>query len=93
METSPIEVNLYSAGVLEETQVFFTAEDNATEEQIWQRKKLSKTGLNVDETIIHLDAISENNVEEITNFSQKLHRTNQTLLKQTTTMELMLSHF
>ena len=36
----------------------------------------------VPETVIHIDAISENTVEEITNFTQKLRRTNQILLEQ-----------
>ena len=82
VETQPIEVNVQSAGVPEEEQVFFTEEDNETEEQIWERKRQSKTGLNVAETAIQIDAISENVVEEITNFTQKLRRTNQILLEQ-----------
>ena len=71
-----IEVNVQSAGVSEEEQVFFTEEDNETEEQIWERKRQSKTGLKVAETVIQIDAISENVVEETTNFTQKLRRTN-----------------
>ena len=68
----------------EEEQVFFTEEDNETEEQIWERKRQSKAGLMVAETVIEIDAISENVVEEITNFTQKLRRTNQILLEQKT---------
>ena len=82
VETQPIEVNVQSAGVSEEEQVFFTEEDNETEEQIWERKKQSKAGLKVDETVIQIDTISENVVDEITNFTQKLRRTNQILLEQ-----------
>ena len=82
VETQPIEVNVQSAGVSEEEQVFFTEEDNETEEQIWERKRPSKTGLKVAETAIQIDAISENVVEEITNFTLKLRRTNQILLEQ-----------
>ena len=66
----------------EEEQIFFTEKDNETEEQIWERKRQSKTGLKVAETAIQIDAISENVVEEITNFTQKLRRTNQILLEQ-----------
>ena len=47
METQPIEVNVQSAGVSEEEQVFFTEEDNETEEQIWERKKQSQKGVKV----------------------------------------------
>ena len=82
VETRPIEVNVQSAGVSEEEQVFFTEEDNETEQQIWKRKQQSKKGLMVRETVIQIDAISENTAEEITNFTQKLRRTNQILLEQ-----------
>ena len=82
VETQPIEVNVQSAGVSEEEQVFFTEEDNEPEEQIWERKRQSNAGLKVPETVIQIDAISENIVEKITNFTQKLRRTNQILLEQ-----------
>ena len=82
VETQHIEFNVQSAGMSEEEQVFFTEEDNETEEQIWERKRQSKTGLKVAETVIQIDAISENVVEEITNFTQKLRRTNQILPEQ-----------
>ena len=42
VETRPIEVNVQSAGVSQEEQIFFTEEDNETEEQIWEQKKQSK---------------------------------------------------
>ena len=80
VETRPIEVNVQSAGASDEEQIFFT--DNETEEQIWERKQQSKTGLNVPESVIQINAISEKILEEITNFTQKLQRTNQILLEQ-----------
>ena len=64
------------------SSVFFTEEDNETEEQIWERKRQSKEGLKVTETVIQIDAISETVVDEFTNFTQKLRRTNQILLEQ-----------
>ena len=82
VETRPIEVNVQSAGVSEEKQVFFTEEDDETEQQIWERNQQSKKGLMVPETVIQIDAISENIVDEITNFTQKFRRTNQILLEQ-----------
>ena len=63
VETGPIEVNVQSAGVSEEEQVFFTEEDNEIEQQIWERKQQSKKGLMVPETVIQTDAISEKNGE------------------------------
>ena len=82
VETRPIEVNVQSAEVSEDEQVFFTEEGDETEEQIWERKKLSKKGHNVDESVIEIDATSENNEQEITNFTHKSRRTNQVLLEQ-----------
>ena len=89
VETQSIEVNVQSAGVSEEEQVFFTEEDNETEEQVWERKRPSKAGLKVTETVIQTDAISENVVEEITNFTQKLRRTYQILLEQSKDLILL----
>ena len=63
-------------------KLFFTEEDDETEHQIWERKQQSKKSLMVPETVIQIDAISENIVDEITNFTQKLRRTNQILLEQ-----------
>ena len=82
VETRPKEVNVQSAGVSEEEQVFFAEEDNETEEQSWERKRQSKAVLKVTETVTQIDAISENVVEEIANFTLKLRRTNQILLEQ-----------
>ena len=72
VETRPIEVNVQSAGLSGDEQVFSTEEGDETEEQIWERKRLSKEGHKVDETVIQIDAISESNIDEITNFTQKL---------------------
>ena len=90
VETRTIEVNVQSAGVSEEEQVFFTKEDSETEEQIWERKQQSKRGLMVPETVIQIVSISENTVEEVTNFTQKLRRTNQILLEQSKDPFLLL---
>ena len=69
VETRLIKVNVQSAGVSEEEQVFFTEDDNENEEQIWERKKQSTKGLEVSEPKIQIDAISKNIVNEITNFT------------------------
>ena len=86
VETRPIKVNVQSGGVSEKDQVFFTEEDDETEEQIWDRMKTSKMGHKVDETAKHIDAISENSVDEITNFTQKLPPTNQKLFEKAKNM-------
>ena len=82
IDTKPIEVNVQSTGVEEEEQVFFTEHDDETETQIWERKKQSRNNLIRQEAVIQIDTISENIKDEITNFTQKLRRTNQIQLKQ-----------
>ena len=72
VETRPIEVNVQSAGVSEEEQIFFTEDDGETEAQIWERKKQSRTNSTDQEVVIQIDAITEKIVDEITNFTQKL---------------------
>ena len=42
VETRSIAVNVQSAGVSEEEQVFFTKEDDETKAQVWERKKQSR---------------------------------------------------
>ena len=37
--TTPIELNVHSAGVTEEEQIFYTDDDEETEEQNWKRKQ------------------------------------------------------
>ena len=66
----------------EQRQVFFTEENNETEEQIWEGMKQSQKGLKVPGPIFQNDAISENTEDEITNFTRKLRRTNQIILEQ-----------
>ena len=43
MSTMPIELNVQSAGVTEEDHIYFTDEDEETEEQIRQRKKVARS--------------------------------------------------
>ena len=40
--TKPIELHVQSTGVSEEEQIYFTEDDEETEEEIWQRKKQAR---------------------------------------------------
>ena len=82
VETRPAEVNVHSASVSEEEKIFFTEEGDETEEQIWERSRLYEKGHKVDETERQIDVKSKNNMDEITNFTQRLRRTIQILLEQ-----------
>ena len=79
VETRTIEVDEQSVGVSEEEQLLFTEADTDTGKPIWERKKISITGLNVDVTVIQYDAISKLNLDEYTNFTPRLRRKNQIL--------------
>ena len=77
VETRSFEVNFQSTGVSEEVQIFFTAEDDETEAQIWDCKNKAVITTSTTEAILQIDVISENVIEEITSFIQKLRRTNE----------------
>ena len=81
VETRPIEVNVQSAGVSEEEQIFFTGDDDETEAHIWERKNESRNYPIYQEVVIQTDLLSENIVDEITIFNQKLRRINQIRLE------------
>ena len=59
VETRPVEINVQSAGVSEEEQVFFVDDDDETEAQTWERKKLIRYNPIDKEVVIQIDAISE----------------------------------
>ena len=60
IETKPIEVNVQSASVAEEEQVFFTEQDDETEAQIWERKKQSRTNPIGQEGVIQIEIFKRN---------------------------------
>ena len=56
--TTPIELNVRSAGVTEEDQIFYTDDDEETEEQLWQRKKEARSNPTNQLPDISLDKLS-----------------------------------
>ena len=50
VETKPVEVSVQSAGISKEEQIFFTEDDNETEQEMWKRKKQARENLAVKET-------------------------------------------
>ena len=61
MSTTPIELNVQSAGVTEEDQIFYTDEDEETEEQIWKRKQDARSNPTNQLPDILLDKLSTHN--------------------------------
>ena len=58
ISTTPIKLNVQSAGVFEEDQIFYTNDDEETEEQIWQRKKDARSHPTNQAPDISLDKLS-----------------------------------
>ena len=52
VQTLPIEINLQFAGVTQEEQIFYTNDDDETEEQYWTRKEAIRRNPAIDEPTI-----------------------------------------
>ena len=61
ISTTSIELNVQSAGVIEEDQIFLTDDDEETEEQIWQRKKDARSHPTNQVPDISLEKLSVHN--------------------------------
>ena len=61
ISTTPIELNVQSAGVTEEEQIFYTDDDEETEEQIRQRKKDAMPSPTNQHPDISLEQLSSHN--------------------------------
>ena len=69
VETRSIAVNVQSAGVSEEEQVFFTKRTMRQKHKFGNAKNKAVTNHHNTETAVNIDAKSENVVEGITNFT------------------------
>ena len=59
-QTRAPEVNIQSAGVSEEEQIFYTDEENFTEKQHWDRKKQARTNPFIEKPALVIEALSVN---------------------------------
>ena len=83
ISTTPIELNVQSAGVIEEDQIFFTDDDEETEEQIWQRKKDARSHPANQEPDISLEKLSiHNGVSSQQTTLQRLSNTTTMAIEQ-----------
>ena len=62
--------------------MFFIEEDNETQEQILERKKLSPKQDSRSEAVVQIDALSASNVDEITNFTRNYNKLTKLMLEQ-----------
>ena len=59
-QTLPIEINVQSAGVSQEEQIFYTIDDDVTEEQYWARKEAMRRNPATAEPAITIQSVSTN---------------------------------
>ena len=83
ISTTPIELNVQSAGVTEEEQIFYTDDDEETEEQIWKRKQDARSNPMNQPPDILLDHLStHDNTQFQTQNIQKLAKPTTMAIEQ-----------
>ena len=83
ISTTPIELNVQSAGVTEEEQIFYTDDDEETEEQIWKRKQDARSNRTNQSPDILLDHLSTyDNTQFQTQTIQKLAKPTTMAIEQ-----------
>ena len=82
VQTLPIEINVQSAGVSQEEQIFYTNDDDETEEQNWARKEAIRKTPAVDEPTVSIQTLSTNLVKQQPDIQVRLRKTNQIIIEQ-----------
>ena len=82
VQTLPIEINVQSAGVSQEEQIFHTNDDDETEEQYWARKKAIRKTPAIDDPTLTIQTLSTNLVKQQHDIQIRLRKTNQIIIEQ-----------
>ena len=82
VQTLPIEINVQSAGVSQEEQIFYTNDDDETEEQYWARKEAIRKNPATDEPTVTIQTLSTNLVKQHPDIQIRLRKTNQIIIEQ-----------
>ena len=82
VQTLPIEMNVESAGVSQEEQIFYTNDDVETEEQKWARKEAIKKNPAIDEPTVTIQTLSTNLGKQQHDIQVRLKKTNQIIIEQ-----------
>ena len=64
VQTLPIEINVQSAGVSQEEQIFYTNDEDETEEQYWARKEAIIKNPAIEEPAVTIETLSTNLVKQ-----------------------------
>ena len=82
VQTVPIEMNVLSAGVSQEEQIFYTNDDDETEEQFWARKEAIRKNPAIQEPAVTIQAFSTNLIRQQLEIQVRLRKTNQVIIEQ-----------
>ena len=82
VQTLPIEINVQSAGVSQEEQIFYTNDDDETEEQYWARKETIRKNPAIDEPTVTIQTLSTNLAKKHPDIQIRLRKTNQIIIEQ-----------
>ena len=82
VQTLPIEMNVQSAGVSQEEQIFYTNDDDETEEQYWARKGAIRKNPAIEEPTATIQTLSTNLVKQQPEIHVRLRKTNQIITEQ-----------
>ena len=82
VQTLPIEINVQSAGVSQEEQIFYTNDDDETEEQYWARKEAIRKNPAIDEPTVTIQTLSTYLVKQHPDIQVRLRKTNQIIIEQ-----------
>ena len=82
VQTLPIEINVQSAGVSQEEQIFYTNDDYETEEQYSARKEAIRKNPATDEPTVTIQTLSTNLVKQHPEIQVRLRKTNQIIIEQ-----------
>ena len=83
VQTLPIEINIQSAGVSQEEQIFYKNDEDETKEQYWARKEATRTNPAMGEPAVNIQCLSTNFVRQQPEMQVRLRKTNQIIIEQT----------
>ena len=82
VQTLPIEINVQSAGVSQEEQIFYTNDDDETEERYWARKDAIRKNHAIDEPAVTIHTLSTKLIKQQPEIQVRLRKTNRIIIEQ-----------
>ena len=82
VQTLSIEINVQSAGVSQEEQIFYTNDDDETEEQYWARKEAIRKNPAIDEPAVTIQTLFTKLSKQQPEIQVRLRKTNQIIFEQ-----------